>query len=241
MERVRDTADARRNTAWDDGDLTFFLQVYRDHDAADQCLSRLRRRFPDARVVVRSDGDDDARYRILVNHYGVDYRAEQRLFPVENGGAVVERMLEIFLERPTAYLFKIDPDTAVHRRFHYLPTQNGLFGTLQGDPGYVSVQGGCMGFTADAAERIARSGMLQDPRLKNPQAHRRSSRYVEILARRADRLGLTSFDWTLGWAATALDVALFDFPEVCSSWKTPVDNSELRYAITHPADWALPL
>jgi hypothetical protein len=227
-------ADTTRITDYRDGDLTFYLMVYRNYEAADRCLYQLRQHFGDARVIVRSDGDDDERYRLFVGRYNVDYRAEARLFPVENGGAVIERMFAIFFEMPSPYLFKIDPDTAVHRRFRYVPGEGGHFGTLQGEPGYIAVQGGCMGFTADAAGCIVRSGLLQDQRLKKPQAHRRASMYWKILARRADRLGLISFDWTLGWAATALGVPMFDFPEIRSTWKTPVDNPDLRFAITHP-------
>jgi hypothetical protein len=218
-----------------DSELTFYLPVYRNHELADACLRRLRTYFPCAHVIIRSDGDNDPRYPALAARHGTEYRAETRLFPVENGGAAIARMLELFLERPSRFLLKIDPDTVVHRRFAYLPTQSGHFGTVMGAPGSLAVQGGCIGLTIDAVRRIDKSGLLRHPDLKNPGIRRHESSYWRILARRAERCGLSSFDWTLGWAAAELRIPVFEFPEVHCTWKTPVDNSDLRYAITHPA------
>src|SRR6185295_12164727 len=127
-----------------------------------------RKHYPTSRVILRSDGDLDPRFPILALRNKVDFRRESRLFPIENGGAVIERMLALFLERPTRYLFKIDPDTLIHRRFKYLPARSGLFGTLQTEQETPSIQGGCMGFTRDAAEQILQSKMLRDERLKEP-------------------------------------------------------------------------
>jgi hypothetical protein len=221
-------------TDYDDEDLTFFMLVYRDYELADRCLTDLRAHYPRARVVARSDGDSDPRYDALAARHGAEYLREPRLFTIENGGAVVQRMLDVFEERPTRYLFKIDPDTVVQRRFRFLPTRDGLFGTLQGRPECRSIQGGCMGFSAGAAAALARSGLLRDPRLARPSEFRHEGSHWEKMARRADVSGLSSFDWGLGWAATTLGVAMFDFPEVRSQWKVPVEDPELRYAVVHP-------
>jgi hypothetical protein len=223
-------------TDYSDDDLTFFMLVYEDYDLAGQCLVDLRTHYPRARVVVRSDGDSDPRLDALTSRYGVDFRRESRLFTFENGGAVIERMFDLYAERPTPFLFKIDPDTIVQRRFRFLPARSGYFGTLQGAPTYVSVQGGCLGFTSDAAATFAGSGLLRDPRLACPQAHREAEMYFEKMARRVDKVGLSSFDWILGWAATALGVEMFDFPEVRSQWKIPVEDPDRRFAVVHPRE-----
>src|ERR1043166_5544521 len=162
------TEAADLTTSYSDNDLTFFALVYKDYDAAAACLKDLRHNYPSSRVVLRSDGDQDPRFPLLAGAHSVDFREESRLFGIENGGAVIERMLEIFLETPTRYLFKIDPDTAVHRRFKYLPLRSGVFGTLQCEEETPSVQGGCMGLTRDVAEEILQSRMLRDARLKEP-------------------------------------------------------------------------
>ncbi len=87
-----------------DGDLTFFALVYKNYDAAVECLRDLRKHYPASNVILRSDGDPDPRFPILAERNNVDFREELRLFGIENGGAVIERMLELFLEKPTPYL-----------------------------------------------------------------------------------------------------------------------------------------
>jgi hypothetical protein len=157
-----------------------------------------------------------------------------RLFGIENGGAVIERMLELFLERPTRYLFKIDPDTVIHRRFKYLPVCSGVFGTLQCEEETPSVQGGCMGFSRDSAGQILQSRMLRDVRLKEPAKFINESPYFFRMAYRANRCGLASFDWIVPWVASELGIPLYSFDEVNCGWQQPPPNPEGRYAVTHP-------
>jgi len=221
-------------TNYCDEDLTFFALTYKDYDATVECLADLRTHYSESRVVLRSDGDPDPRFPILAKRYGVDFRGESRLFGIENGGAVIERMLTIFLEQPTRYLFKIDPDTVIHRRFRYLPVRSGLFGTLQCEADTRSVQGGCMGFTRDAAERILESGLLRDSRLKEPAKSIDDSPYFFRMAHRAERCGLASFDWIVPWIASQLGIPIYSFDEVNSGWQQPPPNPEQRYAVSHP-------
>lgn len=221
-------------TNYCDGDITFFALTYKDYDATAECLSDLRKHYPTSRVILRSDGDPDPRFPILAERYQVDFFGESRLFGIENGGAVIERMLELFLERPTRYLFKIDPDTVIHRRFHYLPLRSGLFGTMQCEPVTPSVQGGCMGFTRDAAERILESKMLRDSRLREPAKFIDDSPYFFRMAHRANRCGLASFDWMVPWVASELGIPMFRFDEVNSGWQQAPPNPNQRYAVSHP-------
>src|SRR5258708_17052013 len=126
------TADVLTN--YSDDDLTFFALIYKNYEATAECLADLRQHYSASRVILRSDGDPDPRLAILAELNQADFRGEQRLFGIEHGGAVIERMLVLFLEKPTRYLLKIDPDTVIHRRFQYLPLRRGLFGTLQEGP-----------------------------------------------------------------------------------------------------------
>jgi len=225
---------AEISTDYGDEDLTFFALTYKDYDAAAECLADLRRHYTGSRVILRSDGDTDPRLPILAKRYGAEYRGESRLFGIENGGAVIERMLVIFLEKPTRYLFKIDPDTVIHRRFKYLPARSGLFGTLQLEHETPSVQGGCMGFTQDAAERILQSGMLRDGRLREPAEFIDDSPYFVRMAHRARRCGLASFDWMVPWVAGELGISIYSFDEVNSGWQQAPPNPDRRYAVSHP-------
>ena len=111
-------------SGYTDKDVTFFMGLYRDQRCAEVTLGRVREHFSDARVIVRSDGDNGPANRKLADRYDIEYYEEERLFPVENGGALLARVFEIVLERPTRYLFKIDTDTVVHRRFRLLPKRH---------------------------------------------------------------------------------------------------------------------
>jgi hypothetical protein len=221
-------------TKYCDDDLTFFALVYKNPDDTAECLRDLRKHYSTSRVILRSDGDSDPRFPILAKRNKVDFREELRLFGVENGGAVIERMLELFLEKPTRYLLKIDPDTVIHRRFQYLPVRSGLFGTLQGGPETPSIQGGCMGFTRDAAEQILQSRMLRDDRLRQPAKSIDDSPYFVRMTRRAERCGLASFDWIIAWIAIELGIPMYPFDEVNSSWLQAPQNPNPGYAVSHP-------
>jgi hypothetical protein len=228
------TEAADLSTNYSDDDLTFFALVYKNYEATEACLKDLRQHYPASRVILRSDGDQDPRFPLLAGGLKVELHEERRLFSIENGGAVIERMLELFLERPTQYLFKIDPDTAIHRRFKYLPVRSGVFGTLQCEEETPSVQGGCMGFSQDSADQIVRSRMLRDVRLKEPGKFINDSPYFFRMAYRANRCGLASFDWIVPWVAGELGIPLYRFDEVNCGWQQPPPNPEGRYAVSHP-------
>jgi len=176
-------------TNFKDDHLTFFALTYENYEATAECLMDLRKHYPSSRVILRSDGDTNPQLPILAERYRVDFRGEGRLFGIQNGGAIIERMLMLFCERPTSYLLKIDPDTVIHRRFKYLPVRNGLFGTLQTEEESPSIQGGCMGFTREAVEQILQSEMLRDSRLKEPHNFINDSPYFFRMADRANRCG----------------------------------------------------
>ncbi|SRR6266436_5568 len=226
------TADLLTNYC--DDDLTFFALTYKNYDATAECLGDLRKHYSTSRVILRSDGDPDPRLPILAGRNEIDFRGELRLFGIENGGAVIERMLELFLERPTPYLFKIDPDTVIHRRFHYLPVRNGLFGTLQTEQETPSIQGGCMGFTRDAVEQILQSKLLRDGRLREPAKFLNDSPYFVRMTHRANRCGLASFDWMVPWVVSQLGIPIYPFDEVNSGWQQTPPNPNQRYAVSHP-------
>jgi hypothetical protein len=90
------TQPADSLTSYSDDDLTFFALVYQDYDATAACLKDLREHYPSSRVILRSDGDPDPRFPLLASGHRVDFHGESRLFGIENGGAVIERMIELF-------------------------------------------------------------------------------------------------------------------------------------------------
>ena len=168
----------------------------------------------------------------------VEYIPGERLYTVQNGGLIVHRMLEHFQKDPSRWLFKLDTDTCVHRKFRYLPSGKLVFGTLryetQGrgvplDP--PSVQGGCIGFTQKAASSMYESEIFKSPRLIDYE--KTYAKNVKDIIARAES-GLVSFDFLVRYGYMELDIPIRDFEEVKSVWRGSIENSDLRYAVTHP-------
>jgi len=220
-----------------DGDITFFLNVYRDFALARRCLRRLRVHYPRSRVLVVSDGDRDPRYRVLASELGLAYSEGERLYLRTCNGGLVQRMLDLFLAEPSACLIKLDTDTLVHRRFRWLPSGACVFGTLEHRTNKYgerleppNVQGGCLGLTLAAARRLSESAVFSSPRLSDP--HETWARCRDMAERVA--AGYVSFDFLVRYGCSELGIPAVEFDEVRSLWRGRVANPGLRYAATHP-------
>lgn len=217
-------------------DLTFYLNVYQDVDLLDGCLNQLRKVYPESRLIMRSDGDPNPAISDMAKKYKGECYYDQGLMSIDKGGQIVHEMLRLFLLQPTAYLFKIDPDTCVARRFNELPDVPCVFGRKQGSwkgekVKLDSIQGGCLGITVEVAKQFYQSNFFLDPTLaENPPPWV----IAEPLRRRPMVLGLTSIDWTVGWACKKMGVKVLNWPEIKSEWLIPPQNDDLRYAVTHP-------
>jgi len=227
-----------RRTEYDDEDITFYLQVYRDAAEAEQCLRSLRRHYPRSRVIVISDGDDDRRHARLARRFGAEYTAGERLYGIEHGGKMIQREFDAFLARPSDYLFKIDTDTRIHRRFRYLPTGCVAFGTLELEAvithvklDFPSVQGGCMGFTLEAARRIAESGLLLSDELLD---YRATYADIPAIVLRAENRGLISDDFINRYVCRRLGIPLMEYDEVRSLFRGKIAPDGEGFAVTHP-------
>lgn len=228
------------NTDYVDRDLTFFMQVHRDIRSANWALGHLRRHFPDARLLIVSDNDDDPWWADVAKRFGGLYFNGEYLYGTESGGRIVHRMLEVFMLAPTPYLFKIDTDTMTHRRFASLPTGRCVFGTLEYRTfakkiplkGLPSVQGGFVGYTRRAAEDIWRSGVLVSDRLVKDYA----GTYADTpeIAARADE-GMVSTDFLLRYACRQLAIDCREFADVRSRYRgwVPTRTPD-EFAFTHP-------
>ncbi len=214
-----------------DGDLTFFTHVHRDAARLEWMLGQLRGHYPASRVIVCSDGDPDPQLEKIADNSGAEFHLGERLYAIEFGGRIMHRLLELFFEQPTAFLFKIDPDTGVHRRLAWLPRHSGVFGTLQSNPLLCSIQGGCCGFSREAAERMFYSEAFLCRSLEHPETTWAGH---EPLLKYMKRVGRVSTDWLTGYVATVLGIPQFGFSEVHATWGGHVSNPNLRYAITHP-------
>ncbi|MCB0418875.1 MAG: glycosyltransferase [Bdellovibrionaceae bacterium] len=202
--------------------ITWHIQVYKDEEYLPECLSALRRSYPDSRIFLISDGDPNPKIEQIANQFGSECFYGERLFGIEHGGEILHRLLDYYLNRPSDYLIKIDGDTLVNRRILYLPITKRplLMGTRQvagdGEEDLVSVQGGCIILNHAAASLMHESKLFLDPRLKPPDiAWARKGTHQEERA----MLGLTSHDWTIGWVCKELNIEIWDHPEIASYWK----------------------
>lgn len=230
-----------RRIAYKDEDLTFFVHAFHDSQRLAAMLCRLRILYPRSQVIVCSDGDPDPALQTIANVARARFHMGENLYALGNGGRVCQRMLGLFLEQPSDYLFKIDPDTGLHRRFSFLPNHFGIFGTLQSNAMLCSIQGGCCGFTREAAAKMHDSSAFLDKRLEDG---RQTWACHPALWQHMNRVGRVSSDWMLGYVATMMGIPQYGFSEVASNWKVPVPNASLKYAVTHPylyaADEPLP-
>ncbi len=206
--------------------LTFILHVSHERQAQlEWCLENLRRSYASARVIVIADGiSHDWHSRVCAEHE-CEYRMGERLYGVESGALIWQRFFDFFFERPSQYVFRIDPDTYVVRRFTSLPA-SGIFGTWQGRN---SLQGGCIGFSRDMAEVIWQSNLCTSPDFFDPNSwtHGRSP-----LRDRAQVERLTSMDWLLAEICNRLRLKVQHHPEINSQWRgTP---STAGHAVVHP-------
>lgn len=211
--------------------ISFHVNVYHDVDLLGDCLESVRQAFPDAAILVRADGDPDPRIAAIARAHGARFFDDLNRYALARGGEYVQVMLERFMEAPTDWLFKIDPDTRIHRPFDALPAGCRVFGTLQRQLPLYSVQGGCIGFTRAAVEHFVERGTFLDPRLaRMPPPYLTSSEYLQ--AHLAS--GFIAEDWAIGWACIETGVEMVDWPEILSEWRITPDNADLRYAVTHP-------
>lgn len=208
-----------------DSDITWLMQVYRDFELGWWALGCLRKHYPQSRVIVVSDGDDDPRWSEVCRELSCEFVLQDRIYGMEHGTKLWTKRFEYFAKAPTKYLFKIDTDTAVHRRFHYLPNFM-VFSTVLFWPGAVNdgrASGGFIGIRQDAIQLIVESGQLQNfPQHEVPKWER------------SDSQELISEDWLLSAICKKLEIPIRDFPEVCVLAREKPFNRDLLYAITHP-------
>jgi hypothetical protein len=227
--------------AWIPGDnarLFWFIQTYHDRPQLRKTLARLRRVYPESQALVVSDGDEDPAIAEDCGHFSAGFTLRSRLFGVEHGGESVHQMLEAFAAADADILLKIDPDTNVRHRFRRMPssTESAIYGSVQasGPKGeeLISIQGGCIIVPRHAATQLLRSGLLRSDRLRPPEL----VWAVNKLSKDRAAAGLTSQDWTLGWACRELGIICAAHPEVFANYRPRLIDAmrKRRAAVSHP-------
>jgi hypothetical protein len=229
---------SQRWASVDDVRLFWFIQTYRDLPRLRKTLASVRTFHPDSEVLVVSDGDPDPDIHRACRVNSASFTLRSRLYGVEHGGELVQRILESFLATDADILVKIDPDTNVRRRFSVMPSrlEAAIYGTVESagssSSRMTSIQGGCIIVPRQAAIRLATSGLLASERLKPPMLEWA----IDDESRARAASGLTSSDRTLGWACRELGIACKDHPEVFSRYgPSLIDTLTVGpMAVSHP-------
>ncbi len=222
-----------------DADIAWCIHLHRNQP--ETCLGHLREHYPGSRIDLIVDGDLEnvPRYQAVGARFGARVLPSEPLFKLETGHLFAERVLRQGLDGPEKYFLKIDPDTRIWRRFAWLPGIACSFGTLETMTMAFNdrvrhppnIQGGCIGFTREVAEGVLASGLLTHERCAT-QARTGWARNMDcdvVVAR-----GKMHDDFLLSWAVDAAGFPLVQHSEIASYWRNPVQNDDLRYAVTHP-------
>lgn len=219
-----------------DDRIVFIMPVFRDADVAARALTRLRRTYPASRVVLISDGDADFPGTAFALRFGIEYEFGENLYAIGHGGRMVHRLLEAYMRAPAAVMVRLDSDARIDRRFAWLPTKPGLYGTIGRRSG--TVQGGCILFTHEAAARLHHEETFLSEALLDPASSWGRYSSPENLARKLAQRRI-AYDKVLHWGCVAAGVPVRPFPEIFSVWKPEGQEARLanrrgRYAIVHP-------
>jgi hypothetical protein len=209
----------------------FYLQLFRDAQFAHAAVARIRRHYPFERIILQSDGDSNPSYRTLADMWRCEYAEGERLYLLERGGRMIQRMLNDYLCGPGDCLIKIDTDTRIDRRFIDLPAGNAIYGSplRQGPP-----QGGCVVIPRAVAQTLRDSRVFLSPQLKNPASSWGAVMAQPFLHERIESTGCIGFEWTLYWGCMQLGIPVLAHPEIHATWKQGHINRHRTFAAVHP-------
>ncbi len=209
----------------------FYVQLFHDGPLANASVAQIRRHYPSERIILQSDGDTNRYYHQLAETWHCEYAEGKRLYLLEHGGKMIQRMLNAYLSGPGEWLIKIDTDTRIDRRFNDLPTGIAIYGSplRQGPP-----QGGCVVIPRRVAQLLRDSRVFLSPILKCPASSWGTSMIPSFLRERMESTGCIGFEWTLYWACMQLHIPIVRHPEIFSTWKNGNINKGRLFAVVHP-------
>ncbi|PQO43813.1 hypothetical protein [Blastopirellula marina] len=213
---------------YSDADLTFYMPVFRDLEPARWALAHLRQHY-NGRAIVASDGDFDPCWRSLESEFQVELHYGVKNTAYWCRGLHVEKMMRLFLMRPTKWLIKLDTDAGIHRRFQYLPAGHQC-GTVQHSGDATSIQAGCVVLSREFCERSLASGFLTAPDFFESLI----SWCPASLGTHWDGVPHIAEDWVLGYLGERLGMPPCEFKEIRSTWRDYVPNPDRKFAVTHP-------
>lgn len=187
--------------------------VYKDYDIARDAIKSVWNNTPYGMFVIDDGGYDESFHEFCDDHY-IDYQAGDRLYPLRNGGAWLERLLSYFIKHYSVYdyLIKIDTDTRIWEPL-FIPEGVEAMGVPVVCPRteWQFLAGGCRVTSKETVEKILTSKVLEDPCYQ-------SYPFDYVRYRKHDGEILVSEDRVFAHVCDRLDIP-----------KTPTDQMYIRW------------
>jgi hypothetical protein len=204
---------------------SFIITVSNEHPAQlIQCLSFLKRSYPQAAVAIISDGSSMP-MDFLRDAYGLTHVvAGQRLKTRGKIWRWWDRFFACARKLPAGTpVFKLDPDAVIHRPFDGVDPVNAMFGTVIGNGTEgIHVQGGIQGFgsqTVNTLSQVIKANLAQ------------------LTEQTGEGDEWASSDLTIAHLCKLVGIPMLHFGEVLSMWKPeelPALPQISGFAATHP-------
>jgi hypothetical protein len=195
------------------------------------CLSAVRRCYPDSPLIVVSDGIDQPEYAIVATEFGARLLVGERLKICSKGALFFERFFREALRENGNLIFKIDVDTRFWRPLRMVPDSH-FYGTISdAETDNEHIQGGCMAFSREFAEKAISSGILRNSEFRSANGWLLGKASREWLRRQPD--DFLAEDCLAIHLARRLGFTWHHCPEIYSHPQIPPD--EAGFAITHPS------
>lgn len=223
----------------DDLNIAFYMRVYKeDQKLAHVSLKFIRKFYKKSTIFIVSDGVYDLSLTQLANEFEAELWLTPRLYEPQFGGRIVSSQLSLWSQVSANYFVKIDPDAIMYRRFKNLPSNPGIYGSMQhGDrmgEKVTSIQGGCTLHVGRSTIGPLSEALLDNKIITNPEIWG-----GKRVMNRLSTIGITSDDWIREYAARVANVKIEHYSEINSVWKPPaplnqIIDGEYQYAVTHP-------
>jgi hypothetical protein len=212
-------------------DLAFVITLADEgSEQLEACLSSLRKFYPKAPIHLFSDGVDNKSYPKVAAKYQAKYELGQYVKRSECGGLWWKRVLEAGLSYKKKWIIKMDTDARIWRPFRYEP-KFPLSGTLENSgEARENVQGGCQAISAELAQVLLKSGILDGSELRNQRLYCPEPDFLRTWV----PAGYFTTDFSMMYMVKKLGLQFGNWPEVNSVWKFPPENEGMKFAVTHP-------
>jgi hypothetical protein len=207
--------------------LSFIVNTWeKDSSLASELLLQMRKFYPDAQILVSSDGPATPELQQSCIDTGATLTEGERLKNQPSSNAWTIRMFQLMSQLDSEYVIKIDPDCRLNRKLTFPDEAFNIAAKLLGGVKFI---GPCIIFSKGTISKIQSSGLLQSL----PAQSYRFSRGEPLK-------DLHTQDDLLRRIIPKLGLKTVDLPDANIAWASPPIEQD-GSAICHPRLDSLPL